>query len=72
LALALREDDPSQKQNFVTAARSWVATADSIDRFCSRWTWLSRGRPQAEAQLGSRGAVQKSASFLRQVGDTDF
>jgi hypothetical protein len=33
LALALREDDPSQKQNFVTAARSWVATADSIDRF---------------------------------------
>jgi hypothetical protein len=33
LALALREDDASQKQNFVTAARSWVATADAIDRF---------------------------------------
>jgi hypothetical protein len=33
LALALRENDPSQKQNFVTIARSWAATADTIDRF---------------------------------------
>lgn len=33
LAWALREDDPSRKQNFVTAARSWAATADAIDRF---------------------------------------
>ncbi len=33
LAWALREDDPSQKQNFMTAARSWAATADAIDRF---------------------------------------
>ena len=32
LAWALREDDPSQKQNLVTAARSWAATADTIDR----------------------------------------
>jgi hypothetical protein len=33
LAWALREDDPSQKQNCVTAAHSWAAAADTIDRF---------------------------------------
>ena len=32
LAWALREDDASQKQNCVTAARSWVAAADTIER----------------------------------------
>jgi hypothetical protein len=32
LAWALKEDDPSQKEHFVTAARSWAATADAIDR----------------------------------------
>jgi hypothetical protein len=33
LAWALREDNPSQKQNFMTASRSWAETADAIDRF---------------------------------------
>jgi hypothetical protein len=32
LAWALKQDDPSQKQMIVTAARSWAATADEIDR----------------------------------------
>ena len=33
LARALEERDPSQKAHFVTAARSWAATADAIERF---------------------------------------
>jgi len=33
LAWALKEDDPGQKDHFVSAARSWAATADAIDRF---------------------------------------
>jgi hypothetical protein len=32
LAWALKQDDPSQKQTIVTAARAWAATADEIDR----------------------------------------
>jgi hypothetical protein len=32
LAWALKQNDPSQKQSIVTAARSWKATADAIDR----------------------------------------
>jgi hypothetical protein len=32
LAWALKQDDPSQKQMIVTAARSWAETADEIDR----------------------------------------
>ena len=32
LAWALRQEDPSQKQSIVTAALSWKATADAIDR----------------------------------------
>ena len=32
LAWALKEDEPSRKQMIVTAARSWAATADEIDR----------------------------------------
>jgi hypothetical protein len=32
LAWALKQDDPSQKQSILTAARSWTATADAIDK----------------------------------------
>jgi hypothetical protein len=32
LAGALKQDDPSQKQTIVTAARAWAPTADAIDR----------------------------------------
>ena len=32
LAWALKEDDPGKKAHFVSAARSWTATADVIDR----------------------------------------
>jgi hypothetical protein len=41
LAWALREDDPSKRQNIVTAARSWAATADAIDRHVEQ----GRGEP---------------------------
>jgi hypothetical protein len=41
LAWALREDDPSKRQNIVTAARSWAATADAIDRYVQE----GRGEP---------------------------
>jgi hypothetical protein len=32
LAWALKQDDASQKQSIITAALSWKATADAIDR----------------------------------------
>ena len=32
LAWALREDNPGNRQSIVTAAGSWAATADAIDR----------------------------------------
>jgi hypothetical protein len=32
LAWALKQDDPSQKQSLITAALSWKATADVIDK----------------------------------------
>jgi hypothetical protein len=33
LVWATEEGDPSQKEHFVSAARSWAALADAIDRF---------------------------------------
>jgi len=32
LALALRQNNPSHKQSIITAALSWKATADAIDK----------------------------------------
>jgi hypothetical protein len=48
LALALRQDNPSQKQNFVTVARTWAATADAIDQF------VQDGRGEAVRDLKKR------------------
>ena len=32
LAWALKQDDPNQRQSIITAALSWNATADAIDK----------------------------------------
>jgi hypothetical protein len=32
LAWALKQDDPNQRQSIITAALSWNATVDAVDR----------------------------------------